>query len=55
MTSPQVLRPTRLAPIPAAFASGPLVGGSQASCGQLVGKVQSKQKKRLGDIPVRVQ
>ena len=26
-----------------------------AACGQLVGKVQSKQKKRLGDIPVRVQ
>ena len=55
MTSPQALRPTRLAPIPAAFAAGPLVGGSRSSCGQLVGKVQSKQKKRLGDIPVRVQ
>ncbi|MBA4284808.1 MAG: 23S rRNA (adenine(2503)-C(2))-methyltransferase RlmN [Xanthomonadaceae bacterium] len=26
-----------------------------AACGQLVGKVQSKQRKRLGDIPVRVQ
>jgi 23S rRNA (adenine2503-C2)-methyltransferase len=26
-----------------------------AACGQLVGKVQSKQKKRLGDIPVRTQ
>ncbi|MDP3293579.1 MAG: hypothetical protein Q8M37_02430 [Nevskia sp.] len=55
MTGPQALHPTRLAPIPAAFASGSLVGGSRSSCGQLVGKVQSKQKKRLGDIPVRVQ
>jgi 23S rRNA (adenine2503-C2)-methyltransferase len=26
-----------------------------AACGQLVGKVQSRQKNRLGDIPVRVQ
>ena len=26
-----------------------------AACGQLVGKVQSKQRNRLGDIPVRVQ
>ncbi len=26
-----------------------------AACGQLVGKVQSRQKQRLGDIPVRVQ
>ena len=55
MSRPQSVRPTRLAPIPAAIAVGPLVVGSQASCGQRVGKVQSKQKKRLGDIPVRVQ
>lgn len=26
-----------------------------AACGQLVGKVQSRQKQRLGDIPVKVQ
>jgi len=55
MSSPQSMRPTRLAPIPAAAATGPLVGGSRSFCGQRVGKVQSKQKKRLGDIPVRVQ
>lgn len=55
MNRPQAARPTRLAPIPTAIAAWPLVGGSRASCGQLVGKVQSKQKKRLGDIPVRVQ
>ncbi len=54
MTSPQAVRPTRLAPIPTAVAAGSLVGASRASCGQFVGKVQSKQKKRLGDIPVRV-
>ncbi len=55
MSSPQALRPTRLARISTTFVVEPLLGGSRASCGQFVGKVQSKQKKRLGDIPVRVQ
>ena len=55
MTRPQALRPTRLAPISTTFVVEPLLGGSRASCGQLVGKVQSKQKKRLGDIPVKLQ
>jgi len=39
MTSPQAVRPTRLAPIPTAVAAGSLVGASRASCGQFVGKV----------------
>ena len=55
MNRPQAFAAMCLALIPAAFAAGPLVGGARAPCGQLVGKVQSKQKKRLGDIPVRVQ
>lgn len=37
------------------FAAEPLLGGSRLFCLQLVGKVQSRQKNRLGDIPVRVQ
>jgi len=34
---------------------GPLLNGSRLSCGQLIGKVVSKQKQRLRDIPVKVQ
>ncbi|GAC1622754.1 MAG: hypothetical protein NVS9B10_07070 [Nevskia sp.] len=33
----------------------PLLRRSRLSCGPLVGGVQSKQRNRLGDIPVKVQ
>jgi hypothetical protein len=33
----------------------PLLGRSRLSCGELVGSIKSKQKNRLGDIPVKVQ
>lgn len=55
MSHPQALRPTRLARISTTFVAEPLLGGSRSSCEQRVGGLQPKQKKRLGDIPVRVQ
>ncbi|TDU24307.1 hypothetical protein DFR24_4573 [Panacagrimonas perspica] len=47
-------RVARLAPIPTHEAAwGPSSEARAGSCGQLVGKVLNKQKRRLGDIPVR--
>ena len=58
MITPRIIaagpQPTRRARIPRK-ARGALLGGARLSCGQRVGKVQSRQKQRLRDIPVRVQ
>ena len=52
--SPQAL--SRLAGShPVACGAGPLLAGSRLPCGQLVGRVASRQKQRLRDIPVKVQ